>query len=1055
MPTEKTGRETLDVAGTARDKSLQLIVQTGHTGPVLSVAVTRDGKHLASGGYDNTIKLWDIESGKQLLSLKGHKGWVYSVAFNADGKMLASGSWDETIKLWDVESGRELKTLAGHTGQINSVAFSSDGITLASGSADGTIRLWDVASGTHARTLKGHLEPVNSVAFTPDGKALVSGGEDQTIRLWEVAVGAELKVFRGNFGHVYSVAFDAEGKRLACGSVDRTVKLLDLVSGDIKTLKGHSGYVWEVAFSHDGKTLASGSDDGTIKLWDVESGRELKTLTGYSSDGKTSIAFGVGNVLAGGGDGGTVRLWDVESGAQLPTPGEQADASSPVTFSGRLLASVTPANAIKLWDITTGAQVQDFAGHAKEVKTLAFSPDGRLMASAGEDSLIKLWDVASGEQLWTLKGHAGWVYSVAFSADGMTLASGGEDETLRLWEVEGGRELKAIGGQSGIVYSVAFSGGKMLASGSGGPEITFWSRAGQELASLIVLNESDWVVVTPDSRFDTNMSLDNIEGLHWISDEAKLSPLPLEIFMRDYYEPNLLPRLMKCNEENSCDREFKPVRDLTELNRVQPPIRISNVSLPDDGGYVTVTVEVGKGRGEFLVSGKKVTRTSGMYDLRLFRDEQIVGYWPPDGAQKLLLLSAQNLQLPKSMSDEEKLTKDLYEWRRATECTLDSDGHRRLNFRVLLPHGKDAASVEFTAYGFNEDRVKSRTAKWRWPPNVAARLPKARPVKPRAYLINVGVNASESSQWRLRYAANDARLMQKVLSDRLRSPERADGLDNQYEVIAVPLISDYAGDSTTPMPNDATKTKIAAVFRLLAGANIVGDERLAQLVRDVPQASEIKQAEPDDLILISFSSHGYTNRSGDFFILPYDVGPSPEISADLLRRSISSEELSLWMRDVDAGRIVMIVDACHAAAAIQGSGFKPGPMASRGLGQLAFDKGMQILAATQASDAAIESGGSIRQGLLSYALVRDGLERRLANFKPSDDEKITMREWLQYGVVRVPQLYAEITSGRLKAVRGAELVGEVTGGRSYQQPSLFDFTRRQTDLTLAGLRESH
>ncbi|PSB24622.1 hypothetical protein [Stenomitos frigidus] len=242
----------------------------GHSSSVLSVSFSPDGKTLATGSDDNTVKLWDVQAGRELQTLKGHSSSVYSVSFSPDGKTLATGSVDNTVKLWDVQAGREVQTLKGHSSSVWSVSFSPDGKTLATGSADNTVKLWDVQAGRELQTLKGHSSSVWSVSFSPDGKTLATGSADNTVKLWDVQAGRELQTLKGHSSSVWSVSFSPDGKTLATGSADNTVKLWDVQAGrELQTLKGHSSSVLSVSFSPDGKTLATGSDDNTVKLWNL------------------------------------------------------------------------------------------------------------------------------------------------------------------------------------------------------------------------------------------------------------------------------------------------------------------------------------------------------------------------------------------------------------------------------------------------------------------------------------------------------------------------------------------------------------------------------------------------------------------------------------------------------------------------------------------------------------------------------------------------------------------------------------------------------------------
>jgi WD40 repeat protein/class 3 adenylate cyclase len=202
-----------------------LVSLQGHTGPVDSIAWSPDGKTLASGSTEGTVKLWEVATGKLLTSLQAHTDSVWSLAWSPDGKTLASASRDQTVKLWNAAAGKLLTSLQGHTGPVCSIAWSPDGRTLASGSYDHTVKLWDVATAKPVRSLQAHTSGVYSVTWNPDGRTLASGSDDRTVGLWDAAKGSLLSTLRGHTSTVWSVAWSPDGKTLASCSIDHTVKL--------------------------------------------------------------------------------------------------------------------------------------------------------------------------------------------------------------------------------------------------------------------------------------------------------------------------------------------------------------------------------------------------------------------------------------------------------------------------------------------------------------------------------------------------------------------------------------------------------------------------------------------------------------------------------------------------------------------------------------------------------------------------------------------------------------------------------------------------------------
>jgi WD40 repeat protein len=425
-----------------------------HPKGVLSVAFSPDGKHIASGGQDKTVRIWAWQSGKSTgTPFVGHTDMVQAVAFSPDGKRIASGSADNTVRIWDSQSGKSIGTpIVGHTNTVWSVAFSPDGKCIASGSADKTVRIWDSQSGKSIGTpIVGHTNTVWSVAFSPDGKCIASGSGDKTVRIWDSQSGKSIGTpFVGHTDWVQAVAFSPDGKRIASGGDEKTVRIWDSQSGkSIGTpFVGHTDMVRAVAFSPDGKRIASGSADNTVRIWDSQSGKSIGTPFKDHTDRVWSIAFSPdGKCIASGSDDKTVRVCDSTSGQLIGPPFRSHGEVRSVALSpnGAYLICVSLDDSVRFWDLQTGVAMEvSLEGDAKDLISTTISPDGSRIAAASLNGTIYLWD-ATTRQLASppIDSLIGGFKSLNFSSDSTQLILACIDGGTCLWNSTDGKPIRA------------------------------------------------------------------------------------------------------------------------------------------------------------------------------------------------------------------------------------------------------------------------------------------------------------------------------------------------------------------------------------------------------------------------------------------------------------------------------------------------------------------------------------------------------------------------------------------------------------------------------------
>ncbi|MDT5295174.1 MAG: hypothetical protein QOJ76_2054 [Acidobacteriota bacterium] len=1016
------------------------------------LAFSPDGRTLAASCNLEFVIL-DIATEKVVHILRGHRERLSSVVFSPDGEVLATAAWDGAVKLWSTKTGSLLRTItASASAPASAVAFRPDGLALASASHDGAVKLWDAATGRLVRTLARPLPALpdgsdnpksvlaNAVTFSPDGRAVAAGFSGGEVKVWDAPAGSLRATFKpGAFGFD-SVAFAPDGLTLVGGDEAGGVYVWDVATGALRFPRaGVVALVSALAVSADGRMLASGHEEATgdgvmnrVRLWSFADGRELRVLPESPGSIKT-LAFSPDNrTLAVGasdcehGDS-AVELWDVAAGTRTRSLKEHRCEVYRVAFSpdGRTLLTVgndagyndSPSYSVRQWDTATGRELSKFAapqdarsGLTKiflERDSLAFSPDRKLIAGQGNNEAdgikgggsLFLWDFAGGQEPRELTRSEESYSAVSFSPDGRTLAAAtrtkADGYAVGLWDVASGRQLRLFSKYEDEIQTLAFSpdgrtlvGSTYSFSGHQGRMIFWDTAAGKEL--LKTDEGANIFSFMPDGRMlvclkssDHSLILRDtasgrkLAGLVAVNDDDWLVAAPDGLFDGT---PAAWGKLMWRFSPSLFD--IYPVEAF--FNEFYHPGLLPELLSGQRPEAAQDISRRDRRQPQVVITQSPVREETGAaartIALRVGVKEAGADKEHPAGG------GVQDVRLFRNGALVKVWHADVLGGR--AQATLEAT--------VPIVAGENV----FTAYAFNRDNVKSADATLDVEGADALRRPG------RSYILAVGINGYANAQYDLKYAVADADEFGRELQRRQESLKT-------YERVEVVLL------------HDAEATK----------ANILGAlKRLAERVR------------PEDTLTVYFAGHG-TAHENRFYLIPHDLGYAgarEELSEEGLRsiiaHAVSDRELEEAFEGIDAGQLMLVIDACNSGQALEAEEKRRGPMNSKGLAQLAYEKGMYVLTAAQSFQAAQEAA-RLGHGYLTFALVEEGLKTGAADGEPKDGV-LLVREWLDYATGRVPQMQLESMkdAGRrglkLAFVGGEEKIADPSQ-RSVQRPRVF------------------
>ena len=1044
---------------------------TGHELPVGGLAFSNDGRSLTSASGD-AIKVWDVATGRELSSQKTkydksgmekYDSFRSFSIFGRDKREVQQAEWQKNLKL-----------------SASKIIVSPGGQLAAVGQPDKAVRIYDARSGRELRELTFKAIPDaenSSIAFSSDGRLVAHATTNDVVSVQEAATGRELYSLKTGFSKTpQRIAFSNGGRLVvtaanpvAAGSLT-AVKLWDAATG--QHLRELNAGVKEqsdtrvISFSRDDRLIATvGAGSKTIRIIDVSSGTELRALrtgAGDESDGSKQAAL-LNSIdpktradLQERGITSTEQIIDaIESLGTIANDKFPVGHALSVSPEGRFLISrhqLLKNVVTEIWDTTTGTPVNiPEEAPLRDRGKPHFSPDGRYRAipdfpmkgiyttSAHDynifsssddwdkiyDQKIQIQDGKSSRKIRELNGgkasDVGIVPAFGFSFDGNLVAMTGFEKkapVVLLYETATGRRVNRfeINEREAIATMTISANSRLLAAAHATKIDILEISTGRVVRSLQHSGKITSLTFSPDDRFLMALGENNDKYIWDAASGEKLATLVnlsgggfsgrrndwLVVTPDGLFDgsPEGWNQILWQFGGNTFD--FTPAE--TFFNEFYYPGLLA----------------------EIMAGAKpRAPRTLAQLDRR---QPEVKLHGPSEGGNVSERNLAVKIEVTEKPADKSYATgsgaRDVRLFRNGSLVKVWRDdvlkGQSSITLEATIP--AVAGQNHLTAYAFNRDNVKSKDALLHLTGAEVLKRPGT------AYVLAIGVNVYENPQFNLKYAVPDAHDFAEEVRQQQQKLSR-------YQRIEIIPLDDQ----------EATKINILSALRRLAGSP-------EELPQSAPAAlQQLSPAQPEDTVVIFYAGHG-TAQGKRFYLIPHDLGYQGNRSAldalglkTILERSISDEELERAVEGLDASNLLMVIDACNSGQALEAEEKRRGPMNSKGLAQLAYEKGMYILTAAQSYQAALESS-QLGHGYLTYALVEEGLKTLAADDAPKDN-LVSVREWLDFAAERVPQMQeAKIKSRGIKVqetstagIKGGEQTkatvdAQVTG---VQRPRVF------------------